>query len=136
MPERHGHRHLCGGNGHSLTFQVSNTQALIFDLHGTMVHDMEYHTRAWQRLSNADLGGSFSWVGVKPQMSGKNREVLTRFFGPDRFSGEEMDRLGLEKERRYQQEFRPELALLLGLLAFQGAARPLSRSTSTSCSIT
>ena len=98
-------------------------QAFLFDLNGTMVHDMEYHTRAWQRLFNEDLGGSFTWDEVKPQMYGKNREVLTRMFGPDRFSGEEMDRLGMEKERRYQQEFRPQLALLPGLLAFLEAAR-------------
>ena len=92
--------------------------AFIFDLNGTMVHDMEYHTRAWQRLFNEDLGGRFSWEQVKHQMYGKNREVLTRVFGPNRFSGEEMDRLGMEKERRYQQEFRPQLALLPGLPAF------------------
>ena len=97
-------------------------QAFIFDLNGTMVHDMEYHTRAWQRLFNEDLGGSFRWEEVKPQMYGKNREVLTRMFGPDRFSGEEMDQLGMEKERRYQQEFRPQLALLPGLMEFLEAA--------------
>ena len=93
-------------------------QAFIFDLNGTMVHDMEYHTRAWQRLFNENLGGSFSWEEVKLQMYGKNREVLVRLFGPDRFSGEEMDRLGMEKERRYQEEFRPQLALLSGLPEF------------------
>lgn len=97
-------------------------QAFLFDLNGTMVHDMEYHTRAWQRLFNEDLGGSFSWEEVKPQMYGKNREVLTRMFGPDRFTLEEMDQLGLEKERRYQQEFRPQLALLPGLMEFLEAA--------------
>jgi beta-phosphoglucomutase len=97
-------------------------QAFIFDLNGTMVHDMEYHTRAWQRLFNEDLGGNFTWDEVKPQMYGKNREVLTRLFGPDRFSPEEMDRLGMEKERRYQQEFRPALALLPGLPEFLAAA--------------
>ena len=96
--------------------------AFLFDLNGTMVHDMEYHTRAWQRLFNEDLGGSFTWDEVKPQMYGKNREVLTRMFGPDRFSNEEMDRLGLEKERRYQQEFRPRLALLPGLPEFLESA--------------
>ena len=97
-------------------------QAFIFDLNGTMVHDMEYHTRAWQRLFNEDLGGSFTWDEVKLQMYGKNREVLVRLFGPDRFSGEEMDRLGMEKERRYQQEFRPHLTLVPGLADFLARA--------------
>ena len=97
-------------------------QAFIFDLNGTMVHDMEYHIRAWQRLLNEDLGGSYTWEEVKLQMYGKNREVLTRLFGPDRYSDEEMDRLGMEKERRYQQEFWPRLALLPGLPEFLARA--------------
>jgi HAD superfamily hydrolase (TIGR01509 family) len=97
-------------------------KAFIFDLNGTMIHDMEYHTRAWQYLFNNDLGGQFTWEEVKPQMYGKNQEVLVRMFGADRFTGAEMDRLSLEKERRYQQEFLPHLALLPGLPAFLEAA--------------
>ncbi|OUJ76145.1 HAD family hydrolase [Hymenobacter crusticola] len=93
-------------------------KAFIFDLNGTMIHDMEYHTRAWQSLFNQELGGNFSWEEVKPQMYGKNSEVLVRMFGPDRFTEAEMDRLSLEKERRYQQEFRPYLQLLPGLDEF------------------
>ncbi len=91
-------------------------KAFIFDLNGTMVHDMEYHTRAWQKLFNDDLGGHFTWEEVKPQMYGKNREVLVRMFGADRFTGAEMDELSLEKERRYQAEFLPHLRLLPGLM--------------------
>ncbi|ALW86643.1 haloacid dehalogenase [Hymenobacter sedentarius] len=97
-------------------------KAFVFDLNGTMIHDMEYHTRAWQYLFNYDLGGQFTWDEVKPQMYGKNQEVLVRMFGPDRFSAAEMDRLSLEKERRYQQEFLPHLQLLPGLPAFLEAA--------------
>jgi beta-phosphoglucomutase family hydrolase len=97
-------------------------KAFIFDLNGTMIHDMEYHTRAWQYLFNNDLGGQFTWAEVKPQMYGKNQEVLVRMFGPDRFSAAEMDLLSLEKERRYQQEFLPHLALLPGLPEFLEAA--------------
>ena len=97
-------------------------KAFIFDLNGTMIHDMEYHTRAWKHLFNNDLGGNFTWEQVKPQMYGKNQEVLVRMFGPDRFTGAEMDRLALEKEKRYQTEFLPHLALLPGLRAFLEAA--------------
>jgi HAD superfamily hydrolase (TIGR01509 family) len=93
-------------------------QAFIFDLNGTMIHDMEYHTKAWQYLFNNDLGGRFSWDEVKAQMYGKNPEVLVRMFGPDRFTAAEMDRWSLEKEKRYQTEFFPHLALLPGLAAF------------------
>lgn len=93
-------------------------RAFIFDLNGTMINDMDYHTRGWLYLLNNILGGDFTWDEVKPQMYGKNQEVLVRMFGAGKFTGEEMDRLSLEKERRYQEEFLPNLALLPGLMDF------------------
>ncbi|SDP57485.1 haloacid dehalogenase superfamily, subfamily IA, variant 3 with third motif having DD or ED/beta-phosphoglucomutase family hydrolase [Mucilaginibacter sp. OK268] len=93
-------------------------KAFIFDLNGTMINDMPYHTKAWQTLLNGQLGGNFTWDEVKQQMYGKNPEVLVRMFGPDRFTLEEMNKLSYEKEEKYQQEFLPHLALLPGLLEF------------------
>jgi len=93
-------------------------KAFIFDLNGTMINDMTYHTKAWQNLLNNELGGNFTWDEVKPQMYGKNPEVLVRMFGPDRFTLEEMNQLSLEKEKKYQVEFLPHLELLPGLQDF------------------
>jgi beta-phosphoglucomutase len=93
-------------------------KAFIFDLNGTMINDMEYHTKAWQSLLNDELGGNFTWAEVKEQMYGKNPEVLVRMFGPERFTLEEMNKLSYAKEERYQQEYLPKLALLPGLLEF------------------
>jgi beta-phosphoglucomutase len=99
-------------------------KAFIFDLNGTMIDDMAYHTKAWQTLLNNDLGGNFTWDEVKPQMYGKNQEVLVRMFGPNRFTTDEMHRLSLDKEKRYQKEFLPHLQLLPGLNDFlEGAYR-------------
>jgi len=92
--------------------------AFIFDLNGTMINDMEYHTRGWLYTLNDVLGGHFTWDEVKPQMYGKNQEVLVRMFGAGKFTDEEMDRLSIEKEKRYQQEFLPHLQLLPGLTEF------------------
>ena len=97
-------------------------QAFIFDLNGTMIDDMAYHTEAWRHLLNHELGGHFSWDEVKAQMYGKNPEVINRLFGPGKFSATEMDRLALEKEKRYQQEFFPHLQLLPGLPEFLARA--------------
>jgi HAD superfamily hydrolase (TIGR01509 family) len=97
-------------------------KAFIFDLNGTMINDMPYHTKAWQNLLNNELGGNFTWDEVKPQMYGKNPEVLVRMFGPDRFTLAEMNRLSLEKEKKYQVEFLPHLELLPGLHDFLEAA--------------
>ncbi|MDB5141030.1 MAG: yqaB [Mucilaginibacter sp.] len=93
-------------------------KAFIFDLNGTMINDMTYHTRAWQNLLNNELGGNFSWDEIKPQMYGKNPEVLVRMFGPNRFTMDEMNSLSYEKEKKYQQEFLPHLELLPGLHDF------------------
>ena len=97
-------------------------KAFIFDLNGTMINDMEYHTKAWQRLLNDELGGCFTWDEIKQQMYGKNPEVLVRMFGPNRFTLEEMNSLSLEKERQYQREFLPHLKLSPGLAEFLESA--------------
>jgi len=93
-------------------------KALLFDLNGTIIDDMEYHTKAWQHLFNNDLGATMSWENTKKEMYGKNQEVLVRVFGPERFTQAEMDELSIEKERRYQKEFFPHLALIPGLAGF------------------
>lgn len=93
-------------------------KAFLFDLNGTMINDMEYHTKAWMNLLNEELGGSFTWDEVKHQMYGKNPEVLVRMFGPDRFTLDEMNSLSLEKEKRYQEAYLHELKLLPGLHEF------------------
>lgn len=93
-------------------------KAFIFDLNGTMINDMEYHTKAWMTLLNDELGGTFTWDEVKHQMYGKNPEVLVRMFGSDRFTLDEMNSLSLEKEKRYQEAYLHELKLLPGLNEF------------------
>jgi beta-phosphoglucomutase len=90
-------------------------KALLFDLNGTIIDDMEFHTKAWQHLFNNDLGATMSWEDTKKEMYGKNQEVLVRVFGSERFKQAEMDELSIEKERRYQKEFFPHLALIPGL---------------------
>ena len=97
---------------------IDKKHTFIFDLNGTMINDMEYHTRGWLYTLNDILGGNFTWDEVKPQMYGKNQDVLVRMFGAGKFTDEEMTRLSLEKEKRYQQEFLPHLALLPGLAEF------------------
>jgi beta-phosphoglucomutase len=93
-------------------------KAFIFDLNGTMINDMPYHAKAWEFLLNNELGGNFTPAQVKEQMYGKNAEVLIRMFGIDRFTQAEMDRISMDKEIKYQEDFLPELKLLPGLNEF------------------
>jgi len=98
-------------------------QALIFDLNGTMIDDMSFHTIAWQDIFNNDLKADFSLDQVKSNMYGKNSEVLERMFGLNYFTNEEITAISEEKERRYQAAYRPSLRLLPGLPEFLEAAQ-------------
>jgi len=98
-------------------------KAFLFDLNGTMIDDMSYHADAWHDLLNNDLKRNFSRGEVEEQMYGKNSEVLTRLFGKRKFSPMRMDELSYEKEKRYQQAYRPHLALINGLDAFMRKAK-------------
>ncbi|MDP4131721.1 MAG: HAD family phosphatase [Bacteroidota bacterium] len=91
---------------------------LIFDLNGTMVNDMEYHIDAWSGILNKDLNAGLTREAVKSHMYGKNSELLIRVFGEHRFTAEEMEHWSVEKEKRYQKAFLPELKLIPGLEAF------------------
>ncbi len=88
-------------------------KAFLFDLNGTMIDDMEYHIKAWYRILN-ELGAEISMEKTKEECYGKNHELLDRVF-PGRFSLEEKNKMSIEKERQYQEEFRPHLQLLSGL---------------------
>ncbi|KAA5538569.1 HAD family hydrolase [Adhaeribacter rhizoryzae] len=98
-------------------------QALIFDLNGTMIDDMHFHAKAWFQILNNDLGAALTWDEVKVQMYGKNSEVLDRIFGKGKFTVEQVQKLSVEKERRYQQEYFPHLQLIAGLANFLENAR-------------
>ncbi|GEO12195.1 HAD family hydrolase [Segetibacter aerophilus] len=101
-------------------------KAILFDLNGTMIDDMEYHARAWSTILNNDLNANLTMDQVRKEMYGKNSEVLIRVFGEGKFSAQEMDKLSIEKEKRYQKEFFPELRLINGLDQFLKAAQDKS----------
>lgn len=91
-------------------------KGFVFDLNGTMIDDMQYHINAWHRILN-DLGATISLEQMKEECYGKNHELLERMF-PSRFSFEEKDRMSYEKEKQYQEQFRPNLQLVDGLHDF------------------
>jgi beta-phosphoglucomutase len=95
--------------------RTDKIKAFLFDLNGTMIDDMDFHTDAWFELINGQLGGQLSREAVKMEMYGKNQEVLVRVFGEDRFSMDEMNLISFEKEKRYQEAYRSHLRLIAGL---------------------
>lgn len=97
---------------------IFEAKAFLFDLNGTMINDMDYHTQAWYEILTNDLGTQLSWDEVAREMYGKNKEVLARIFGQARFTDEEIIRLSNQKEKSYQALYQPKLEGLPGLIPF------------------
>lgn len=100
--------------------ELEKAKAFLFDMNGTMIDDMPYHIKAWHRILN-ELGADITLEKTKEECYGKNHELLERTF-PGRFSLEEKDQMSLEKEKQYQQQFRPHLRLIPGLESFLAQA--------------
>ncbi len=99
-----------------MTTDLTKYKAFIFDLNGTMIDDMSYHVNAWYGIVNT-LGANLTMEEVKKECYGKNNDLIERVF-PGRFSDEEKNKMGLEKEEHYQQEYKPHLKLIKGLDSF------------------
>jgi beta-phosphoglucomutase family hydrolase len=97
---------------------MNNTPAFLFDLDGTMIDNMSYHHEVWYDIIANDFGADLTREEVKLHLYGKSQEVLVRIFGPQRFSSEELDTICFEKERKYQQLYKPHLELIAGLSEF------------------
>jgi beta-phosphoglucomutase len=97
---------------------IHTAKAFLFDLNGTMIDDMDYHTQAWYEIITKDLNKQLSWNEIAREMYGKNKEVLVRIFGHHHFSEEEIIRLSTQKEERYQALYKPKLIGLPGLIPF------------------
>lgn len=93
-------------------------KAFLFDLNGTMIDDMQFHTEAWHAILTRDLGLSMTKDEVKQHMYGKNAELIYRLFGKEKFTEDEIERISLQKEQSYQLAFRPHLKLISGLDVF------------------
>jgi beta-phosphoglucomutase family hydrolase len=91
-------------------------KTFLFDLNGTVIDDMSFHIQSWYEILNK-LGATISYEETKRQCYGKNEEVLERVF-PRRFTAEEMTAMIIEKERQYQENFRPHMRLIAGLEGF------------------
>ena len=96
-----------------LKINTEKYKAFLFDLNGTMIHDMPYHVTAWHRVIQT-LGGTLSEAEMKEQCYGKGEEMLERIF-PGKYSKEERINISEAKEEKYRLDFLPELKLIEGL---------------------
>ena len=88
----------------------------IFDMDGTLVDNMHFHTKAWTQML-AENGIENDGQDFLVRTAGKtNREIIPQFF--ENASEEELLNLGNRKEKLYQELFKPKLKTVDGVIEF------------------
>ncbi len=97
--------------------------AFIFDMDGTLVDNMYFHTEAWETfLAENDL--EFNAHDFLVKTAGKtNREIMPTVFGD--ISDERITELGNRKETLYQELFLPVRKTVDGVIEFLETAKSL-----------
>ncbi|MBL7979762.1 MAG: HAD family phosphatase [Bacteroidetes Order II. Incertae sedis bacterium] len=101
---------------------MSMTQALIFDMDGTIVDNMAVHIEVWLSLL-ARHGVTQTAEDFHHTSSGKtNPEILRYYLGPH-LSDTSVSALGEEKELLYRTVYKDRLSAITGLYEILGEAR-------------
>src|SRR5829696_2732320 len=101
----------------------SGTRAFIFDMDGTLVDNMAFHTRAWQQML-AEQGVEMDGGEFLVKTAGKtNREILPNIIGG--LTEEKLHELGDRKESLYREFFLPSRATVKGVFEFLEASQKI-----------
>jgi HAD superfamily hydrolase (TIGR01509 family) len=96
---------------------LPDLRAAVFDMDGTLVDNMRYHTHAWVALTKR-LGISVAPEVFEREFAGKkNDEILPVLLGRP-VVGAELAALAHEKETAYRDLYRPRLEAMPGLTGF------------------
>ena len=112
---------------------TSKPGALIFDMDGTMVDNMAFHTQSWLALFE-ELGVGMTASRLEEIMGMHTTVTLLRQELGRELTDEEVTRYGERKEALYREIYRPHLEPVHGLEAFLDQAQcrgiPLAVATS------
>ena len=89
-------------------------EAVIFDMDGTLVDSMPYHTKSWFKFFESK-GIEVTENDLKEKGHGTLFDIMPRFFG-SQITKEEMYRLGMEKEAIFREMYAPFMHPIEGLV--------------------
>ena len=92
-------------------------RAVLFDLDGTLVDNMQYHVDAWIEMGKK-LGHELTREHIQREFSGRKNEELFPLLVGRPLDASEVRRLSEEKEARYRELFAPHVRLVDGLETF------------------
>lgn len=95
---------------------ADDIRAVLFDLDGTMVDNMRYHTDAWIEMARK-LGHELTREYFQREFSGRKNEELFPLLLGRPLDPSELVRLAEEKESRYRELYAPHVRPLEGLEA-------------------
>lgn len=96
-------------------------RAFIFDMDGTIVDNMAFHTKSWLEFF-ARRGKEYDPDAFFRETAGaQGREILRERLGPD-IPDDEIAVLAQEKDALYREMYRPHRAAIQGFEAFVSAA--------------
>lgn len=99
------------------------SRAFIFDMDGTLVDNMRFHTEAWRTLIEEN-GYEFNERKFLVETAGQtNREIIPSVFGS--VSNERLNELALRKEELYREVYIHHRKPVAGLIDFLDAATEL-----------
>jgi len=93
------------------------TQAVIFDLDGTLIDNNSYHRQTWEKYLEK-IGKKISEEEFNANMNGRtNEDAIKYIFGKD-ISNEDSLKHTLEKESLYREIYKPFIKPVPGLIDF------------------
>ncbi len=100
----------------TIQIQFKDFGAVIFDMDGTMINNMNYHKKAWMEFAKRH-GQHFSEEEFKEKFSGKkNNQIFQMIFNKE-LSVEEIVSYTEEKEGIYRELYAPDIKEVPGLLS-------------------
>jgi beta-phosphoglucomutase len=97
-----------------VTIQLTQFDAAIFDMDGTMINNMQFHKNAWKEFAKR-YGMELTDKEFKEKISGKSNDKILHTIFSKQFTKEEYNALVEEKESLYRELYAPFIQEVAGL---------------------